>query len=46
MICAVNKIDRLGTAETAAVLAAAAELEVVDEVFPVSRQARHRGRGR
>ena len=36
MICAVNKIDRLGPAETTAVLAAAAELEVVDEVFPVS----------
>jgi len=34
--CAVNKCDRLRKPETAAVLAAAAELEVVDEVFPVS----------
>ncbi|MFL5893134.1 MAG: GTPase Era [Solirubrobacterales bacterium] len=34
--CAVNKCDRLGPAETAAALAAAAELEAVDEVFPVS----------
>jgi GTPase len=34
--CAVNKCDRLGVAETAAALAAAAELEAVDEVFPVS----------
>ena len=34
--CAVNKCDRLGRAETAAALAAAAELEAVDEVFPVS----------
>jgi GTP-binding protein Era len=36
VVCAVNKIDRLNNAETAAVLAAAAELAVVDEVFPVS----------
>jgi GTPase len=36
VICAVNKCDRLGRAETAAALTAAAELEVVDEVFPVS----------
>jgi GTP-binding protein Era len=36
VICAVNKIDRLNNAETAAVLAEAAELEVVDEVFPIS----------
>ena len=36
VVCAVNKIDRLGPAETAAALAAAAELEAVDEVFPVS----------
>jgi GTPase len=36
VICAVNKIDRLSKPETAAVLAAAAELEGVDEVFPVS----------
>jgi GTP-binding protein Era len=36
VICAVNKVDRLGPAQTTEVLAAAAELEVVDEVFPVS----------
>ncbi len=36
VICAVNKCDRLGKAETAAALAAAAELEVADEIFPVS----------
>jgi GTP-binding protein Era len=36
VICAVNKVDRLNNAETAKVLAEAAELEVVDEVFPIS----------
>jgi GTP-binding protein Era len=36
VICAVNKIDRLNNAETAAVLAEAGELAVVDEVFPIS----------
>jgi GTP-binding protein Era len=36
VICAVNKIDRIGAGQTAEVLAAAAELEVVDEVFPIS----------
>jgi GTP-binding protein Era len=36
VICAVNKCDRLSPGETAAALAAAAELDVVDEVFPVS----------
>jgi GTPase len=36
VICAVNKVDRLRSPETAKVLADAAELEVVDEVFPVS----------
>jgi GTP-binding protein Era len=34
--CAVNKCDRLGPGDTAAALAAAAELEGVGEVFPVS----------
>jgi len=34
--CAVNKGDRLGRGETAAALAAAAELDAVDDVFPVS----------
>ena len=36
VICAVNKVDRLNRPGTAEVLAEAAELEVVDEVFPVS----------
>jgi GTP-binding protein Era len=35
-ICAVNKVDRTGPNELVPVLAAAAELEGVDEVFPVS----------
>jgi GTP-binding protein Era len=36
VVCAVNKVDRLNNAETAAVLAATAELEGVDEIFPMS----------
>jgi GTPase len=36
VICAVNKCDRLRSPRTAAVLAATAELEAVDEIFPVS----------
>ncbi|MGH2923180.1 MAG: GTPase Era [Solirubrobacterales bacterium] len=36
VICAVNKVDRISNADTAAILAAAAELEGVDELFPVS----------
>ncbi len=36
VVCVVNKCDRLRKPQTAAVLAAAAELEAVDEVFPVS----------
>jgi GTP-binding protein Era len=36
VVCAVNKIDRLNNAETAAVLAQTAELRGVDEIFPVS----------
>ena len=36
VICAVNKIDRLDKPATVQVLAEAAELEVVDEVFPIS----------
>jgi GTP-binding protein Era len=36
VVCVVNKVDRLNNAETAAVLAEAAELEGVDEIFPVS----------
>jgi GTP-binding protein Era len=36
VICAVNKIDRLKRHELVEALAAAGELEVVDEVFPIS----------
>jgi GTPase len=36
VICAVNKADRLRRAGTAEALSAVAELDVVDEVFPVS----------
>jgi len=36
VICAVNKIDRLRSPGVAEVLAAAADLPVVDEVFPIS----------
>jgi GTPase len=35
-ICAVNKVDRLGPNELVPVLAEAAELEGVDDVFPIS----------
>jgi GTPase len=38
-ICAVNKIDRVGPNELVPVLAEAAELEGVDEVFPISARA-------
>jgi len=36
VVCAVNKVDRLGTADTAAALTAAEKLDVADEIFPVS----------
>ena len=36
VICAVNKVDRLSPAQITQVLAEAAELDAVDEVFPVS----------
>ena len=36
VICAVNKADRLGPNELVPVLAASAELEGVDEIFPIS----------
>jgi GTPase len=39
VICAVNKCDRLGPNELVPVLAAAAELEGVEEVFPVSAKS-------
>jgi len=38
-ICAVNKVDRLGPNELVPVLAEAAELEGVDEVFPISARS-------
>ena len=39
VICAVNKADRLGPNELVPVLAAAADLEGVDEVFPISARS-------
>jgi GTPase len=36
VVCAVNKVDRLNNAETAAVLAETAELDAIDEIFPIS----------
>ncbi|HEU5253808.1 MAG TPA: GTPase Era [Solirubrobacterales bacterium] len=39
VICAVNKADRLGPNELVPVLAEAAELEGVDEVFPISARS-------
>jgi GTP-binding protein Era len=38
-ICAVNKVDRLGPNELVPVLAEAAELDGVDEVFPISARS-------
>jgi GTP-binding protein Era len=38
-ICAVNKVDRLGPNQLVPVLAGAAELEGVDEVFPISARS-------
>jgi len=39
VVCAVNKIDRVGPGEITAVLAAVGELKAVDEVFPVSARS-------
>jgi len=39
VICTVNKCDRLGPGATVEVLSAAAELEGVDEVFPISARS-------
>jgi GTP-binding protein Era len=39
VVCAVNKCDRLGPAATVEALAAAAELDGVDEVFPISARS-------
>jgi GTP-binding protein Era len=41
VVCAVNKVDRLNNAETAAVLAAVGEVDGVDEIFPVSARKGH-----
>jgi GTP-binding protein Era len=41
VVCAVNKVDRLNNAETAAVLAATAEIKGVDEIFPISARKGH-----
>jgi GTP-binding protein Era len=41
VVIAVNKVDRLDRARTAAVLEAAAELEAGDDVFPVSARTGH-----
>jgi len=38
-ICAVNKVDRIGPNELVPVLAEAAELEGIDEVFPISARS-------
>ncbi|MGB7589168.1 MAG: GTPase Era [Solirubrobacterales bacterium] len=38
-ICAVNKVDRVGPNELVPVLAQAAELDGVDEVFPISARS-------
>jgi GTP-binding protein Era len=41
VICAVNKIDRLNNAETAAVLSQVGEIGGVDEIYPVSARKGH-----
>jgi GTP-binding protein Era len=41
VVCAVNKVDRLNNAETAAVLAEVGEIAGVDEIFPVSARRGH-----
>jgi GTP-binding protein Era len=41
VVCAVNKIDRLNNAETAAVLSEVGEIKGVDEIFPVSARKGH-----
>ncbi len=40
VVCVVNKVDRVGPNELVPMLAEAAELEGVDEVFPVSARTR------
>jgi GTP-binding protein Era len=41
VVCAVNKVDRLNNAETAAVLAEVGEIDGVDEIFLVSARKGH-----
>jgi GTPase len=41
VVCAVNKIDRLNNAQTAAVLSQVGEIGGVDEIFPVSARKGH-----
>jgi GTPase len=41
VVCAVNKVDRLNNAETAAVLAEVGQLDGVDEIYPVSARRGH-----
>ncbi len=41
VVCAVNKVDRLNNAQTAAVLSAVGEIGGVDEIFPVSARKGH-----
>jgi GTPase len=41
VVCAVNKIDRLNNAETAAVLSQVGEVAGVDEIYPVSARKGH-----
>jgi GTP-binding protein Era len=41
VVCAVNKVDRLNNAETAAVLSEVGEVGGVDEIFPVSARKGH-----
>jgi GTP-binding protein Era len=39
VLCAVNKVDRIGKPQTAVALSDAAELRSVDEVFPISARS-------
>src|SRR3954453_5200492 len=41
VVCAVNKVDRLNNAETAAGLAAGGEIDAIDEIFPISARKGH-----
>jgi GTPase len=41
VVCAVNKVDRLNNAETAAVLSQVGEIGGVDEIFPISARKGH-----